>query len=63
MKTLEIKEINKKNYGGVHAISSTSQLLTLLYYQSWNQLNANTYHVYLTLQYANCLKIVLKNIN
>ena len=52
-----------KNYGGVHANLSTSQLLTILYYQPWYQFNANTKHVYLMVQYANYLKIVFVNIN
>ena len=31
-----------KNYGVEHANLSTSQLLTILYYQPWYQFNANT---------------------
>ena len=45
--------------GGVHAILSTSQLLTILNYKPWYQFNANIYHVYLMDQYANYLKLYL----
>ena len=58
---------NKRKIGkikGVYMqILATSQLLTILYYQPWYQFNANAYHVYLMVQYANHLKIVFKNIN
>ena len=42
MKTLEIREKYKKNIKGDHANLSTSQLLTIQYYQPWYQFNANT---------------------
>ena len=53
----------RKTNGGVQAKLSTSQLLTILYYQHWFVLNANTQHVYLKVQYSNDLKIAYMIIN
>ena len=62
MKTLE-KEKNRKKLRDVQVNLSTFQLLTILYYQPQYQFNANTYHVYLMVQYANYLNILFMNIN
>ena len=61
MKTLEIRE-NRENKGDIDAKLSTSQL-AILYYKPWYQCNANTWHVYLMVQYANYIKIIFMNIN
>ena len=53
----------RKINGGIQAKFSTSQLVTILYYQHWFVINTNAQHVSLKVQYANYLKIVFMNIN
>ena len=63
MKTLEIRENSKKNYGGIPTKLIISQLPISLDYQTWHQTDTKIQSFYPVVQHANHLPLISMTID